>query len=315
MYALQRVYDNGPDRPELVLIHYTVCPEGAPGRVLARSSAVLRPEAGAGRREALLFLPELPGGKRVDVTYFFSTVRGDGESFSPRYRTVVPGDEADGNLFNVAEDGDGNLRPAPGMGTFRLLLPLRAGEPAAGTAHFGFGAMRKKPSEALCRAAVPFGAGRPALVEVPEALSVLKNRPMPFFLYHRTEGGVGLVADKINNARITLKDEAGDVVCARLLWSESSWAAPNMAVMEAKNVPGSSGEAADCFFAEDRAASLSARMKALAGLPVPRTFEAYVFGPAGSAVEYCYLVTRVRPDGSVFTGWRNRDGGNWAVTL
>lgn len=315
MYALQRVYDNGPDRPELVLIHYTVCPEGAPARVLARSSAVLRPEAGAERRDVFLYLPELPEGRRVDVTYFFTTVRGGGEWFSPRYRTVVPGDTAAGNLFKVVEDGDGNLRPAPGMGMFRLLLPLRAGEPAAGIARFGFGAMRKKPSEALCRAAVPFGAGRPALIEVPEALSVLKNRPMPYFLYHRTDGGVGLVADKINNARITLKDGAGDVVCALLLWSESSWAAPNMAVMEAKLVPGSSGEAAGYFFAEDRAAYLSARMKALAGLAVPRTFEGYVFGPAGSAVEYCYLVTRVRPDGSVFAEWRNRDGGNWTVTL
>ena len=315
MYALQRVYDNGPDRPELVLIHYTACPEGIPGEVLARSSAVLRPEPGAGRRNTFLFLPELPEGKQVDVTYFFTAVREGGEWFSPRYRTLVPGDEADGNLVNVPEDGDGNLRPAPGMGTFRVLLPLRAGEPAAGTVRFGFGAMRKKPSEALCRAAVPFGAGRPPLVEVPEALSVLKNRPMPFFLYHRTEGGVGLVADKVNNARITLKDGAGDVVCVLLLWSESSWSAPNVAVMEAKLVPGSSGEAADYFFAEDRAAYLSARMNALAALPVPRTFEGYVFGPAGSAVEYCYLVTRVRPDGSVFTEWRNRDGGNWAVTL
>lgn len=315
MYALQRVYDNGPDRPELVLIHYTACPEGAPDSVLARSSAVLRPGAGAGRREVLLFLPEPPGGKRVDVTYFFTTVRRGGEWFSPRYRILVPGGEADGNLFNVPEDGDGNLKPAPGMGMFRLVLPLRAGEPAAGTARFGFGAMRKKPSEALCRAAVPFGAGRPALVEVPEALSVLKNRPMPFFLYHRTEGGVGLVADKINNARITLKDGVGDVVCALLLWSESSWSAPNVAVMGAKNAPGSPGEAAGYYFAEDRAAYLSARRNSFAGLPVPRTFEAYVFGPAGSAVEYCYLVTRIRTDGSVFTEWRNRDGGNWAVTL
>lgn len=315
MYALRRVYDNGPDGPELVLIHYTACAEGAPGRVLARSSAVLRPEPGAGRREVLLFLPEPPGGKRVDVTYYFTAVRGGREWSSPRYRTVVPGGEADGNLPGLAEDGAGNLRPAPGMGTFRLVLPLRAGEPAAGTARFGFGAMRKKPSEALCRAAVPFGGARPALVEVPEALSVLKNRPMPFFLYHHTDGGVGLVADKINNARITMKDEAGDVACALLLWSESSWAAPNVALMEAKNLSGSSGRAADYYFAEDRAGYLSARMEALAGLAVPRTFEGYVFGPAGSTVEYCHLALRVRQDGSVFTEWRNRDGGNWGVTL
>ncbi len=315
MYALQRVYDTGPDRPELVLIHYTVRLEGTPGRVLARSSLVVRPEAGAARREAILFLPEPPAGRRVDVTYFFSIVRGGAEWFSPRYTVLVPAAEMDGNLFTVAEDGDGNLRPAPGMGTFRLVLPLRAGEPASGTARFGFGAMRKKPSEALCRAAVPFGDGQPALVEVPEALSVLKNRPMPFFLYHRTGADVGLVADKINNARITMKDDPGDVACALLLWSESSWAAPNVAVMEAKNLPGSAPRAADYFFAEDRAGWLSARMKALAGIPLPRTQEAYVYGPAGSAVEYCYLSMRLRADGSVFTEWRNRDGGNWRVTL
>ncbi len=315
MYALQRVYDAGPDSPELVLIHYTVCPEGAPGRVLARSTLVVRAETGKGRRQAVLFLPEPPEGKRVDVTYFFSTVRGGSERLSPRYRLLVPAAETDGELSSVAEDGGGNLRPAPGMGMFRLVLPLREGEPAIGTARFGFGAMRKKPSDALCRAAIPFGDGRPALVEVPEALSVLKSRPMPFFLYHRTGASAGLVADKINNARITMKDDSGDVACALLLWSEPSWAAPNIAVMEAKNAPGAAGPAADYFFAEDRAAWLSARMKALAGLPLPRTYEAYVYGPAGSKVEYCYLAMRVRRDGSVFTEWRNRDGGNWGVTL
>ncbi len=315
MYALQRVYDSGPERPELVLIHYTACPEGTPGPALARSSIVLRPEIGADRREALLFLPELPGGKKVDLTYFFTAVGHGGEWVSPRYRTLVPCTEVDGNLLNVAEDGGGNLKPAPGMGMFRLVLPLRPGEPAKGTARFGFGAMRKKPSDALCRAAVSFGPGRPALIEVPEALSVLKNRPMPFFLYHRTEGGMGLVADKINNARITFKDEAGDVVCALLLWSESSWTSPNAAVMEAKNIPGLGRAAADYFFAENRTEYIGARMKALSGLSVPRTFEAYVYGPADSVVEYCYLVMRARPDGSVVTEWRNRDGGNWRVTL
>ncbi|MGE5189995.1 MAG: hypothetical protein ACM3NF_08070, partial [Gemmatimonadota bacterium] len=179
MYALQRVYDNGPDSPELVLIHYTACPEGAPDRVLARSSAVLRPEAGGRRREVTLFLPEPPGGQRVDVTYFFTAVREGGEWFSPRYRAAVPAGEAEGNPPGPVEEGAGNLGPAPGTGTFRLVLPLRAGEPRDGTARFGFGAMRKKPSEALCRAAIRFGAGRPAVVEIPEALSVLKNRPMP----------------------------------------------------------------------------------------------------------------------------------------
>ncbi len=314
MYALQRVYDTGPDRPELVLIHYTVCPEGAPGRILARSTLVVRPETGRDRREAVLFLPQPPEGSRLEVAYFFSTVRGGTEWRSPRYRLVVPaaGTVTDRDLCHLSEDGEGNLRPAPGMGTFRLVLPLRDGEPAAGTAPFGFGAMRKKPSDALCRAAVPFGNGRPALVEVPEALSVLKNRPMPFFLYHRTGPEVGLVADKINNARITMKDEAGDVACALLLWSAPSWTAPNVAVMEAKNVP---GPATDYFFAEDSAAWLSARLKALAGLRPPRTYEAYVYGPAGSAIEYCYLAMRVRDDGSIFTEWRNRDGGNWRLTL
>ncbi len=315
MYALQRVYDTGPDGPELVLIHYSACLEGTPGQTLARASVVVRPEDGKERREAVLFLPEPPAGRRLDVTYYFSIVRGGVESRSPGYKLVVPAAESDAHLSSVAEEGDGNLRPAPGMGMFRLVLPLRDGEPAAGTAHYGFGAMRKKPSDALCRAAVAFGASRPAVVEVPEALSVLKNRPMPFFLYHRTAPDVGLVADKINNARITMKDGSGDVACALQLWSEPSWKAPNVAVMEPKNAPGAAGEATDYFFAEDRAAWLSARMQALAGIPLPRTYEAYVYGPAGSKVEYCYLAMRIRDDGSVFAEWRNREGGNWRITL
>ncbi|HSL91124.1 MAG TPA: hypothetical protein VK863_00625, partial [Candidatus Limnocylindrales bacterium] len=49
--------------------------------------------------------------------------------------------------------------------------------------------------------------------------------------------------------------------------------------------------------------------------PLPRTFEAFVYGPAGSVAEYCFQVLVRHADGSVAASWRNRDGGHWQVTL
>jgi hypothetical protein len=197
---------------------------------------------------------------------------------------------------------------------FRLRLPLRNGEKATGPVLFGFGAMRKKPSRELCRAGFSMG-GEVPVVEAPEALSVLKNRPMPYFLYHIAGDKGELCADKINCARITLRDDGGEVVCARLLWGDPSWDAQNLSVMEVKNFASGEGKASDYFFAGDREAFLRARAQAIGRHPLPRTFEAYVYGPAGSVVEYCFQLLLRREEGRADAGWRNRESGNWRVTL
>jgi len=134
---------------------------------------------------------------------------------------------------------------------------------------------------------------------------------MPYFLYHVSADGQ-LRADKIACARITLADPDGNVVSARMVWGDSAWRATNLSLMEAKG----SVAAADEFFTEDRAAFLAAREAALSLLPVPRVFEAFVFGPSGSGVEYCFQTVSRRPDGGLAVRWRNRgSGGNWVVTL
>jgi hypothetical protein len=195
--------------------------------------------------------------------------------------------------------------------------------------------MRKKASPSLCRAAIDAGYGPAPVIEAPEALSILKNRPMPYFLYHVSADGK-LRADKIACARITLADPDGDVVSARMVWGDSAWRATNLSLMEAKGWapgpgttddghggPGAAAgrdapglDAAAEFFTEDRAAFLAARGAALSLLPVPRVFEAFVFGPSGSGVEYCFQTVSRRPDGGFEVRWRNREGGgNWVVTL
>lgn len=314
MLALRRVFLDGASRPELVVLHYAVFLEGSPDREIDRASRVMPLSAEPGKRETRLFLPDPPSGHRLRLRYFFSTVGGGSEWFSPVYETAVPGEDVSADLTRIEEEGAGNLPPAAGLGKFRIRLPLRNGEPRTGTVGFGFGAMRKKPSTELCRARIPMG-GSPPVVEVPEALSVLKNRPMPFFLYHHAAGDRKLMADKINCARITLRDEQGEVACARLLWGDRSWAAQNLTVMEVKNFPPEEGRASDYYFAGDREEFLRVRSKAIGRQPLPRTFEAFVYGPAGSVVEYCYQVLLRRADGSVSAAWRNRDGGNWSVTL
>ncbi len=195
--------------------------------------------------------------------------------------------------------------------------------------------MRKKPSPSLCRAVIDAGYGPAPVIEAPEALSVLKNRPMPYFLYHVSADG-NLRADKIACARITFADPEGIVVSARMVWGDSAWRATNLSLMEAKGIaagpgaseaeatkPGASLPASALghpwpseFFAEDRAAFLAAREAALSLLPLPHVFEAFVFGPSGSGVEYCFQTVARRPDGDFEVRWRNREGGgNWVVTL
>jgi hypothetical protein len=314
MLALRRVFFEGSFRPELVLLHYDVVPEGSPDRLLARSTLVVPPSGEPGRRETRIFLPSPPPAGRLLVRYFFSTVGNGAEWFSPVYEAAVPGEDVMDDLCHVEEKGPGNLPPAAGLGMFRIRLPLKWGEPGDGTVRYGFGAMRKKPSPDLCRAAYDMEGGAP-VVEIPEALSVLKNRPMPYFLYHIAGDNGELAADKINCARITLQDDTGEVLCSRLLWSDPSWTVQNLSVMELKKIGIGAGRAADIYFARDRDAFLRERSVALDRHPLPRTFEAYVFGTEGSVVEYCFQVLLLRRDGSVVAGWRNRDGGNWQVTL
>ncbi len=315
MYVLRRLFHDGPDRPELVLIHYSASPEHSPDTLLVRSTAVVVPSGIPATRQVHLVLPRPPDGGRLQVRYFFSTVRGGREWFSPPYDVPLPGPATVGDVNEIEVEGEGNAVPAPGRGMFRLALPLRADEPREGTVRFGFGAMRKKPSLSLCRARVPVAHGKAPVVEVPEALSVLKDYPMPYFLYHVPEGGAAPLADKINGARITIRDEEGDIVCARALWGDRSWAAHNLGVMEVRNFPSAEARALEYFHAGDRESFLRTRAAHLAGHPLPRTFEGFVFGPSGSVVEYCFQVLRLRADGAV-ASWVNAPSGrNWTITL
>ena len=315
MYILRRLFHDGPDRPELALIHYTASPEISPEIVLARSTVVMTPSGVPGTRLGHLFIPRPPDEGRLRVRYFFSTVGKGREWFSPPYEVLLPGPSTDGDVSVIEQEGAGNIPPAPGRGWFRLALPLRPEEPCSGTVRYGFGAMRKKPSLSLCCARVPIVEDAAPVVEVPEALSVLKNRPMPFFLYHVPAGGTVPIADKISCARITVRDEEGDIVCARALWGDRSWAAHNLVAMEVKNYASAGSRASEYFHSGDRDAFLRARSAALARHPRPRTFEGFVFGPSGSVVEYCFQVLRLRADGAVASWINSPSGGNWSITL
>jgi hypothetical protein len=315
MLLLRREYRDGAEPPEIVLLHAEVTRHGRSAGPLLRFTRVVVPSDSPGRRLAHLALPEPTEGERIHVRYRFSTVRGGEERFSPPYEVVVPSDDAIADLYRIPEEGAGNLPPAPGRGHFRLVLPLGEGERASGSFRFGFGAMRKKPSPSLCRAAIDAGYGPAPVIEAPESLSILKNRPMPYFLYHVSEDGK-LRADKIACARITLSDPDGDIVSARMVWGDSAWRATNISLMEAKGWTSGQFAAVAEFFTEDRTAFLAAREAALSLLPVPRIFEAFVFGPSGSGVEYCFQTVSRGPDGRFEARWRNREGGgNWVVTL
>lgn len=316
MFLLRREYRDGAEHPEIVFLHAEATPEG-PGVLPPplKTTQVAVPSADAGRRVAYLRLPEPSDGGRVVVGYRFSAVRDGAEWHSPLYRVEVPSDELISDLFRVPEEGAGNLVPAAGRGFFRMVVPLADEERAEGVIRFGFGAMRKKPSPSLCRAAIDAGDGPAPVIEIPEALSVLKNRPMPYFLYHLSGDGK-LRSDKIACARITLTDADGDIVCARLIWGDPAWRAVNVSPMEAKGFPAGEFSADGEFHSEDLDAWRSGRFELLSRLRSPRVFEAYVFGASGKVVEHCFQAVVRLPSGETEVRWRNRDGGgNWTVTL
>jgi hypothetical protein len=315
MFLLRREYRDGAERPDIVFLHAAVVPRGARAGPPFRRSLVVAPTDEPGRRAAYIRVPEPDGDGGAAVRYRFSAVGGGAETYSPWFEVAVPSEGLISDLYRIPEDGPGNLPPAPGCDYFRLVLPLGEGERAGGTFRYGFGAMRKKPSVALCRAAIDAGNGPAPVVEIPEALSVLKNRAMPYFLYHVSGDGI-LHADKIACARVTLSDHEGEVVCARMIWGDPAWRAVNVSVMEARKAPAGLSAAADDGFAEDPEAFLAARFATLSRLPAPRVFEAYVYGPSGNRVEYCFLAVVRLPSGGNEVRWRNREGGgNWTVTL
>jgi hypothetical protein len=314
MLLLQREFSDGPGLNELVTLHYTLI-DDASGLRLARASAVMPPGRGDGRRSVALMLPDPADGAPLRLEYGFSTVSNGNEWRSPTFSLPLsPLDGADG-LSLTADVAPGNLPPAAGCGTFRMAIPLR--NPASGPVRFGFGAMRKKPSESLCRSAVPPGAaGDAPVVEAPEALSVLKGRPMPYFFYHVDPADGQLRQDKIAPARITFIDDRGDVVAARLLWGDSAWLASNRTVMELKNYGEAPYKACEHDFSDDPAGFAAGRMAELSKHPLPRTFETFVAGPSGSEVEYCFQLLIRDADGTLRTEWRNPEsGGNWRITL
>ena len=89
-----------------------------------------------------------------------------------------------------------------------------------------------------------------------------------------------------------------------------------MTPMEAKGTGREDSSAADEYFSEDVGAARAGRFSALSRLPLPRTFEAFVYGSSGSRVEYCYQTVVRLPSGEGEVRWRNREGGgNWSVVL
>src|SRR5512143_4350746 len=137
MLLLRREYHDGAEPPEIVLLHAEVTRHEGPAGPTRRFTRVVVPADPPGRRVAHIPLPEPGEGERILVRYRFSTVRRGEERFSPWYESSVPSDDAIADLYRTPEEAGGHLPPAPGRGTFRLVLPLGEGEPASGSFRSG----------------------------------------------------------------------------------------------------------------------------------------------------------------------------------
>ena len=315
MLLLRREYRDPTESPEIVFLHAEVFADGADRVFQRRTTQVASPTAEPGLRAAHISIPDLPEGVHARVRYRFSSVCCGREWCSPFYEVEVPSNDLDKDLHRIPEEEGGNLVPASGSGYFRLVLPMEEGEQAGEVIRYGFGAMRKKPSLSLCRAAADAGDGKPPVIEIPEALSVLKNRPMPYFLYHIPLDGE-LRQNKIACARITLRDEPGETMSARLVWGDPLWRAVNMSPMEVKGMVAGECRACDEYFAQDPFEARAERFAIFSSQLAPRTFEAFLFGPSGRPVEYCFQAVVRLASGKSEARWLNREGGgNWSVTL
>ncbi len=307
MLLLRREYRDGAEPPEIVLLHAEVTRHGGPAGPTRRFTRAVVPSETPGRRVAHLPLPEPAEGERILVRYRYSTVRGGEERFSPWYEVDVPSDDAIADLYHIPEEGTPNLPPAPGRGHFRLVLPLGGG----GARIRALPVRLRRDAEKAVPVALPrrhrrgirSGAGhrgpggplRPqepadAVLPVPplrgRETARRQDRVRPHHL-RRSRRDRRLRPDGLGRFRMAGHEHLPH-------GGQGVWPRPR----RCRPGHGWAG-AADEFFAEDRAAFLAAREAALSLLPLPRVFEAFVFGPSGSAVEYCFQTVERRPDGEL----------------
>ena len=276
------MFIDGAVRPELVLLHYTATLESAPDQEIARDSLVMPPSAEPGRRETRLFLPSPRRDAALRLRYFFSTVGGGAEWFLPVYEVAVPGEDVSGDLAPVEEKGGGNLAPAAGLGMFRLRLPLRERRNADGTRSIRLRGDAEKTVPGPLPREIRHGRKRPRGRSSGNAVGAQEPADA-LFLYHVAGERGELVADKINCARLTLQDNEGEVVCARLFWGIPPGTPRNLSVMEVKKFASGEGKASDYFFAGDREAFLRARLTRSAGIRFPGRSRRSSMDPRGAS--------------------------------
>ena len=161
---------------------------------------------------------------------------------------------------------------------------------------------------------------RQAVIEIPRYL----NDQDSYQLHHRfmfvkdgREQFTQIFSEEIVSKEIPYVDQQGRITEVRLLWGVNGWTAQNwtqakLAGLNLQTVPTRAGHDR-----EGEGIADDAIYELIQTVPLPRRYNAKVWGPRGATVEYVYQLLRTNsplPDDD-FESWDNNQGQNYRAVL
>ena len=161
---------------------------------------------------------------------------------------------------------------------------------------------------------------RQAVIEIPRYL----NDQDSYQLHHRfmfvkdgREQFTQIFSEEIVSKEIPYVDQQGRITEVRLLWGVNGWTAQNwtqakLAGLNLQTIPTRAGHDR-----EGEGIADDAIYELIQTVPLPRRYNAKVWGPRGATVEYVYQLLRTNsplPDDD-FESWDNNQGQNYRAVL
>jgi len=161
---------------------------------------------------------------------------------------------------------------------------------------------------------------RQAIIEVPRYLEGNDH-----YLLHYHFGGGGehhegfsrVYTEEIVSKEVEYVDHEGLITEVRILWGVGGWAAPNWTQAQLAGLPLTIPKDAPGHDAEGEGIADEAIYELVQTVPLPRRFVGRLWGPRGTAIEYCFQLLRSNTPtaGDEFVRWDNNQLRNYSVVL